>query len=152
MMFMFCPKCGNSDQTPETYCRRCGTFLPDLTKPSKGERPASEHIKANVVLSGLTILTSFTLAALLYIFVAFRPDTRPLIYVTAGFLLAIGGWHIQTFIRTLKLRKQLKKWGRLSENKEGDGLPSHQALNKPDHSNAVPASVVERTTRSLSER
>lgn len=151
---MFCPKCGTGEQLPETYCRNCGTFLPDLTKPAKKEQPASEHIKANVFFSALTIVTSFTLAALLYIFMAFRPDTHALIYITAGFLLAIGGWHIQTFIRTLMLRKQLKKWGRLSERKDEPTLAGTPpvALNEATRLEFIPASVTERTTRQLAER
>jgi len=151
---MFCPKCGNGDQTPETYCRQCGTFLPDLTKPAKKEQPASEHIKANLFFSALTILTSFTLATLLYIFMAFRPDTHVLIYITAGFLLAIGGWHIQTLVRSILLRKQLKRWGRLGTEKQLDGelgLPDERELKEADLSSVVPASVTEETTRHLAD-
>ena len=117
---MYCAKCGKPDQKPESFCRRCGTYLPDPSKPYKKERPPDEHLKANTVLSALTIVASFTLAALLYIFLAFRPDTPILIYVTAGFLLAIGGWHIQTLIRTTMLRKQLKKWSRLGREERGE--------------------------------
>lgn len=29
---MFCPNCGKAEQIPNTYCRQCGEFLPDLTK------------------------------------------------------------------------------------------------------------------------
>ena len=151
---MFCPKCGKADQTPETYCRQCGTFLPDLTKPAKKEQPASEHIKANLFFSALTILTSFTLATLLYVFMAFRPDTHVLVYVTAGFLLAIGGWHIQTLVRSILLRKQLKRWGRLGTEKQLDSELAPQegrALKEADLSSVVPASVTEGTTRHLAE-
>ena len=67
------------------------------------------HLIANTVLSVLTIVASFTLAILLYAIMGFRSNTHPLIYVTAGLLLAMGGWHIQTLIRTLKLKKQWKR-------------------------------------------
>ena len=93
---MFCPRCGKAEQLPETYCRQCGLFLPDLSKPVKRELPPEDHLKANAVLSALTIIVSFTLSILLFAFFGFRSDTHPLIYVTAGLLIAIGGWHIQT--------------------------------------------------------
>jgi cytochrome c biogenesis protein CcdA len=150
---MFCPKCGNADQKPETFCRKCGTFLTDFEKKSKRRNPPAEHIAANAWLSAMTIVTSFTLAALLYIVLAFRPDTHPLIYVTAGFLLAIGGWHIQAFVRTLMLRKQLKEWGRLSNAGPAVEVPSDfaapRSLGEPDLSAHIPASVTEVTTRNL---
>lgn len=28
---MFCPKCGADGQTADSYCKRCGQWLPDLT-------------------------------------------------------------------------------------------------------------------------
>jgi hypothetical protein len=149
---MFCPKCGNPDQSPETYCRQCGVFLPDLSKPPKREQPPEEHIKVNSVLSLMTVIVSFTLAILLYSIMGFRPDTNPLIYVTASLLLAMGGWHIQTFIRIRKLKKQ---WKRKNPKAEKDAAPKFEKvltaklLDKPDFSNVVPSSVTETTTRHL---
>ena len=152
---MYCAKCGKADQSSESFCRSCGTYLHDPSKPYKREQPPEEHLKANTVLSALTILTSFTLAALLYIFVAFRLETPILVYVTAGFLIAIGGWHIQTLIRTIKLRNQLKKWGRLGGEKQeklaGRTREDQKSLQTADLDLVVPASVTERTTRHLTE-
>ena len=151
---MFCPKCGNADQLPETYCRRCGVFLPDLSKSLKHEHPPEEHIKVNSVLSLMTVIVSFTLAILLYALMGFRPGTHPLIYVTAGLLLAIGGWHIQTFIRTRKLEKQWKRRNRNTEDEPAAAFGSvstAKLLDQPDFSNTVPASVTDHTTKHLSE-
>src|SRR5262245_607511 len=100
---MFCPKCGNPDQAPETYCRRCGVFLPDLSKPGKAPVRPEDHIKANAFLSALSMVTSFTLAILLYWRFLGRPDTPMVIYVTGGFLIAMGCWQVQTLWRTLLL-------------------------------------------------
>ena len=101
---MYCPRCGKAEQPPETFCRQCGVFLPDLSKLVKRELPPEDHLKANAVLSAMTIVASFTLSVLLFAILGFRADTHPLIYTTAGLLLGICGWHIQTFIRTQKLR------------------------------------------------
>ena len=155
---MFCPRCGKADQTPESYCRQCGVFLPDLDKASKAESTPEEHIKINAVLSFLTIVASFTLAILLYAVLAFRPDTHLLIYLTAGLLIAIGIWQIQTFIRSLKLRKHFRK-KRLDDSLEAEltdttieGLPTGKFLNEADVGDQVPASVTDATTKHLVER
>lgn len=151
---MFCPKCGKSDQSPETYCRQCGVFLPDLSKPLRREQPPEEHIKVNSVLSLMTVIVSFTLAILLYVLMGFRPETHPMVYVTAGLLIAMGAWHIQTFIRIRKLKKQWKRRIHSGEAEASGSLGSistEKLLDPPDFSNTVPTSVTERTTRHLSE-
>ena len=154
---MFCPRCGKADQLPETYCRQCGLFLPDLSKPVKREIPPEEHLKANTVLNSLTIIVSFTLSILLF---AVIPDKHPLIYVTAGLLIAIGGWHIQTFIRTQKLKKQWKQRTPLTEVQAASpetqpafkSASTAKLLDQADFGNTVPASVTENTTRHLVEK
>ena len=139
---------------PETYCRQCGLFLPDLSKPLKRESPPEEHLKANTVLSAMTICASFTLSFLLFLVLGFRSFTHPLIYVTAGILLAIGGWHIQTLIRTLMLKKQWKRRAPLSEIQAPmafNATPTGRLLDQTDFADAIPASVTEHTTRHLAD-
>ena len=139
---------------PETYCRQCGLFLPDLSKPLKRESPPEEHLKANTVLSAMTICASFTLSFLLFLVLGFRSFTHPLIYVTAGILLAIGGWHIQSLIRTLMLKKQWERRAPLSEIQAPmafNATPTGKLLDQPDFADAIPASVTEHTTRHLAE-
>lgn len=156
---MFCPRCGKGDQLVESYCRQCGTFLPDLSKPYKPERPPEEHLTANTVLSVLTIITSFLLAFLLYLVLAFKPETHPLIYVTAGLLVAMGGWHIQTLIRTLMLKSQWKRRSRKPEIEAAfqeqfepaRGASTGRLLDEANFENAVPPSVTEHTTRHLAD-
>jgi len=154
---MFCPRCGKSDQLPETYCRQCGMFLPDLSKPIRREIPPEEHLKANTVLNAMTIIVSFTLSFLLF---AVVPDKHPLIYVTAGLLIAIGGWHIQTFIRTQKLKNQWKRRTPLREiqtapsptQPELKAGPTAKLLGEAESASTLPISVTEHTTRHLVER
>jgi cytochrome c biogenesis protein CcdA len=101
----------------------------------------------------MTVVVSFTLAALLYSFLAFRPETSFLIYLTAGFLIAMGAWHIQTFIRNLMLRKQLQKWKRSTlQAHEADTeqpRPEQARLQTANLRDIVPASVTEHTTKHL---
>ena len=156
---MYCPRCGKAEQLPESFCRQCGLFLPDLSKPAKREIPPEEHLKANTVLSSLTIFVSFTLSILLFSFFGFRSNSHPLIYVTAGLLIGIGAWHVQTFIRTHQLKKQWKRRTPLTESQAG--VPATQPalksastgklLDQADFENTVPASVTDNTTRHLVE-
>lgn len=156
---MFCPRCGKAEQVPESFCRQCGFYLPDLSKPFKREIPP-EELKANTALSSLTIIVCFTLSILLFAFFGSRLETHPLIYVTVGLLLAIGSWHIQTLIRTHQLKKQWKRRAPLTEIPAG--LPETQPplksastaklLDPADFENTVPASVTENTTRHLVDR
>lgn len=157
---MFCPQCGKSEQEPETYCRQCGIFLPDLTRRFKREATPEEHLKVNLVLSSMTIVASFTLAVLLYTILGFRPETHPLVYVAAGFFLAIGGWQIQTLIRTWKLRQQWQRRPKpVIEAGSGQSSPptfakrqTARQLGEADFSELTPASVTEGTTKNLVER
>lgn len=149
---MYCPKCGSGEQTPESYCRQCGQYLPDLDKPAKKKQSPSDHVKANTFLSLLTVLVSFTLAFLLYYFYLGRADTSPLIYVTAGFLLAIGFWNIQAFWRSILLRKHLRphRSTELSTT-EIKGKDSSDAgrLPEADFEDLGLSSVTDSTTRKL---
>jgi hypothetical protein len=147
---MFCPKCGNADQSPETYCRKCGTFLPDLTKPLKGPIKPEEHVKVNLVFSAMTMVACFSLAILLYSILAFRDDTHWLIYATAGLLTAMGFWHTQTLWRSILLRRHFAKNVRTQEV-DRTAPVTGKLLNEADFENVVPASVVDHTTKHLSE-
>lgn len=157
---MFCPRCGKADQMAETYCRQCGLFLLDFSKPLKRESPPEEHLKANTVLSLMTICASFTLSFLLFLVLGFRSFTHPLIYVTAGILLAIGGWHIQTLIRTTMLKKQWQRRTPLSEIQAAphatpaafNSTPTAKLLDQAKSGEATPASVTEHTTRHLAKK
>ena len=152
---MFCPGCGKADQQAESYCRQCGIFLPDLTKPVKQPTPPEQHLTANIVLSSMTIVACFTLAILLYVILGFRTETHPLIYATAGLLIAMGAWHIQTLWRAILLRKHFKKVKPPAAETWGDaktiGADTAKLLETPDVSDLVHSSVTEDTTRHLSE-
>jgi cytochrome c biogenesis protein CcdA len=151
---MYCPNCGKADQTPETYCRQCGLFLSDFSTRSKQEASPEENLKVNLVLSLLTIIASFTLAILLYAILGFRENTHWLIYATAGLLIAIGSWHIQTFIRTRQLRRQWQRRTKDQETKDAASLQrptTSKLLSTPAQDAAIPPTVTEDTTRDLAD-
>jgi hypothetical protein len=150
---MFCFKCGKADQSSESYCRQCGTYLTDNSKPARREAAPEENLTVNTVLNMMTIIVCFSLAAALYIVMGFRSTTHPMIYVTAGLLLAMGGWHIQTFIRTRQLKRQWKRrgLGAAKDDAIEKAPTTGKLLSDADFENIVPASVTDHTTRHLAE-
>ncbi len=153
---MFCPNCGNADQEENTFCRQCGTYLPDFDKIKKREIPPEEHLKVTSVLNLMTAVVSLGLAITLYVIFLGRADTPVIIYITAGFLTAMCAWQVQTFIRTLKLKKQFPKRNIPSDDLENEKFleskPTKDLLDEADFSQNIPASVTERTTRNLKEK
>lgn len=149
---MFCPTCGKSDQTPETFCRQCGNFLPDIDKSAKKRQTPEDHLKANTFLGFISIIVSFSLAIALYSIFLPRNDTHWVIYLTAGFLIAIGAWQIQLLWRTLLLKKHFKK----NRPQDAPTLPAERItgkmLEKANLDDIVPPSITEQTTRNLSEK
>ena len=150
---MFCPKCGKSDQQVNSYCRSCGSFLPDFDNLKKKEISPEEHLKANSFLNLLSAITSLTLAIILYAMFLGKENTPVIIYVVAGFLTAMTAWQIQTFWRTLLLKKHFKNRKIEAQSEKATEIsaakPTKELLSEADFSDVVPLSVVEKTTRKL---
>ncbi|MEP7213831.1 MAG: hypothetical protein ABI791_12180 [Acidobacteriota bacterium] len=154
---MYCPKCGTAEQAPETYCRHCGIFLPDFDTLKSGEQSPEMHIKANAVLSVLTITASLAIVLMLYL--TFRDRETPVvIYPAAGLMIAIAAWQVQTFWRTMLLRRQIVQREPLRGDKAAAAFgnspneSSTKVLDEPDLAIYPPASVTTPTTRRLKRR
>jgi K+-sensing histidine kinase KdpD len=150
---MFCPKCGNADQKINSYCRNCGTFLPDFDAIKRKETTAEEHLKANAVLNIMTALACLILSILLYVYIFSTENGTVLIYVTAGFLTAMFAWQVQIFWRTLKIKKQiiLPKSAKKEKQEKLESIPTKELLNEANFSDIIPASATEHTTTKLSQ-
>lgn len=76
---MFCPKCGAGDQRPESYCRRCGEWLPDINAPSQAglfrKRTRDEKIRKMRILEVVSAALAFTSAAIIFLVLSGRGDT-----------------------------------------------------------------------------
>ncbi len=154
---MFCPRCGNPDQQPETFCRRCGGYLPDFEKIKNKQSSPEDHLRANAFLNLLTAVVSLSLAVALYAIFLGREDTPFIIYLTAGFLTAIFAWQVQTFWRTQLLKKHFRSNAerkKAAEAEAGGELPAAapELLAEADFKDIVGASVTERTTKNLTAR
>ena len=155
---MFCQKCGKGEQTPESYCRACGEWLPDLSKRGRksfgGDSP-EESLKISLVLSAMTAIVALVLAVLLYANYLGKPGVSGLIYATAAFLLAIAGWQASNFYVGLKLRRNFvrRRAGDFApdanELREGASKAALPAADTSKFVNRPPASVTENTTELL---
>lgn len=163
---MFCPNCGKPDQSPETYCRQCGTFLNDFSKKKKqfsfgGETP-QEQVRTNLFLNSISAIVNFICVIILYTTFWKRGGEFPIIYAVTGWLLAVGIWQFSTFLVGLKLRKTLKR-GRNGEKQietekyQTAPLPeirqadTTKILPEADFEDSIPASVTENTTKTLNK-
>ena len=156
---MFCPNCGNAEQKENTYCRKCGELLPDLSVKNKmtfGGSTPEQQIKMNMTLSLLSAIVSFILAVALYISFLGRAGTPTIIYIVAAFLIAICAWQASTFTIGLKLKKHFKKRKEIdqpetsrTEQKQFQTAETKDLLPEADFENIVPTSVTEQTTRKL---
>lgn len=154
---MFCPKCGNADQKENSYCRNCGTFLPDFDKLKNQETTPQQHLNINSTFSFLSGLISLVLTILLHILYTGKAGTPIIIYVVIGFLTANFFWQVQTFWRTLQLKKQLPKRridNELTENQPSinNSFSTDKLLPDANFENIVPASVTENTTKHLKQK
>ena len=157
---MFCPNCGEADQKHETYCRKCGSFLAEFGKIKKSERPVDENFTANLVLSAMTGVTSLVLAIILYVMFLGKESTPVIIYIVAGFLTAMFAWQLQSFLRTIQLKKQFKRQSKSSREQTEqtptenvlESKPTNELLPEADFENLVPASVTENTTKHLNQK
>lgn len=150
---MFCPKCGKDEQMPESYCRACGEWLPDLAKRGRksfgGDSP-EESLNISLFLSAITSIAALLLAVWLYAAYFGKPGVPGIIYVTAAFLLAIAGWQASNFYVGIKLSKNLAR-----RRKGNFADRSNELNNAPQASAGLPAAdnsqFVRPTARSVTE-
>ena len=97
---------------PESYCRQCGEWMPDLAKRGRksfgGDSP-EESLNISLFLSAISSIAALVLAVWIYASYLGRPGVPGIIYVTAAFLLTIAGWQASNFYVGLKLSKNLAR-------------------------------------------
>lgn len=151
---MFCPGCGADNQTANAYCKRCGDWLPDLQRRSRGafggETP-QQNIFTGLFLSALSAAVALFAAIALYATYLGTNEAKWSIYLAAGFCLCIAGWQLSSFIVGLKLRSRLKRaQGDAAVESKLKEPVTPQSLPAADTSNFIrPQSVTENTTELL---
>lgn len=152
---MFCPNCGSSDQSKNTYCRQYGIFLPDFDNRKAEQTSLTGMLRTNNMINGLTAISSLVLAVLLFFgFPAER--TGPLLAVTIGFLIGITIWQWQSALRNEKILNQLERRDsavdefKPSVGENISGAPTNK-LGEANFEDAVPPQVTENTTKDLNK-
>lgn len=151
---MFCPGCGADNQTANAYCKRCGDWLPEFKRRSRGafggDTP-QQNIFIGLFMSALSAAVALFSAIALYATYLGTDEAKWSIYLAAAFCLCIAGWQLSSFVVGLKLRR---RFNRARERVEVDSRLQEAtvspALPPADMSNFVRAqSVTENTTELL---
>lgn len=166
---MFCPSCGKSEQSPDSYCRNCGQFLTDfsgkaylINKILGGNTPDTQ-VNVNLIINVVTTLASSLLLGFLNgyydsLYEKTGQTAPPVIYLVYIFLGLVTAWQFLSFLINMRLKRKLsgRNKGDVSVDSSAsqNALPSgstQKSLPQADFDDIVPASVTEDTTRILSE-
>ena len=147
---MFCPKCGADAQNAESYCTRCGEWLPDLnslTRPGLfRKRTREEKIRKMRVLEAISAGLALTAAAMIFAVLRGSADTQ-LLFLSLLCCLIVAVYQIVNFYLGSTLQKKIEE-SRLKPktltDKEVEQLGSGESTTFVN-----PHSVIENTTKHL---
>jgi hypothetical protein len=147
---MFCPKCGADAQNAESYCTRCGEWLPDLnslTRPGVfRKRTREEKIRKMRVLEAIS--AGLALAAAAMIFAVRRGSGDPqLLFLSLLCCLIIAVYQIVNFYLGSTMQKKIEQSRLKAETLSHTGAEQLGSGGSTTFVN--PQSVVENTTRHL---
>lgn len=151
---IFCSKCGAPGQTPDSYCRSCGEWLPDMrvARRRRGRirmRTPEERHRRIRLLEALSAAASLTAAVLVFTALGLT-QSRSLLAFAADLCIVIFVFQVVAFIIGRGLQKRAEK-GR--DELPGAGPASPPQLAPADASQFVrPPSVTEHTTELLEAR
>src|SRR5687767_13490999 len=147
---MFCPKCGADAQNAESYCTRCGEWLPDLnslTRPGLfRKRTREEKIRKMRILEAISAGLALAAAAMIFSFLRGGADPQ-LLFLSLLCCLIIAAYQMVNFYLGSTLQKKITQ----SRMKE-ETLPNQRVgeLESGDSTTFVNSqSVVENTTKHL---
>ena len=152
---MFCPKCGAADQTTDSYCKRCGEWLPDTSRLGRRRgrlrmRTPEQRNQKMRILEAMSFLAALSAAFIIAAFFSGKLE-KPALTISLDLCVVTAIFQVVNFIIGRSLQTRLKQ-GRDDADKEGalrDASERFQ-LKQADTSNLVqPASVTEGTTAIL---
>lgn len=164
---MFCPTCGKSDQSPDSYCRNCGQFLADVSGKSYlinrilGGSTPDTQVNVNLIISGATTIISTLLLGFLNgyydsLYERTGQTAPPIIYLVYIFLALVSVWQLLSFLINVRLKRKLggRQKGSLAVDSDASAdaqlsRSTQKSLPQANFDNVVPASVVEDTTKIL---
>lgn len=143
---MFCPKCGTSEQSPESYCRNCGIGLVDPDSVSKNslfrKSTREEKIRKMRTLELISIGLSLTSAAIIFMFL-FGSLDRGLLFLAMACGLVVAVYQAINMYLGNKVTKDLPR------QRATDAAQTDQPTVLTARQLNVPASVTDNTTELL---
>src|SRR5687768_5089539 len=107
---MFCPKCGADAQSAESYCRRCGEWLPDieaLDRPRLFRKSTREQkIRKMRILEAISAGLSLTAAAIIISVLRGGGNTQLLILAVFCCLI-VAAYQVVNFYLGHKLQQRV---------------------------------------------
>lgn len=150
---MFCPACGAPGQNVESFCTRCGEWLPNMTKRSRHGGPAKpeDRMKQMLVFSAISAVFGLFSAVALYATYLGTSEAKWSVYLAGSFCMVIAVHQTINFFFALELRQRLKR-----ARTNTSMLPKEQSGQRPLSLDAAhtmpfvdPQSVTENTTELL---
>ena len=154
---MFCPKCGAEDQNADSYCKRCGEWLPDidsLSKPGFGlfrkrMRP-EDKIRKMRILEAISTGLSLTSAAIIFSFISAGRNGQ-LLFLAAIFCVVVAAYQVVNFYLGYNLPRRID--GSRQDNATTANVPDDrktgQLNSAAEFESAHMQSVVDDTTKLL---
>ena len=150
---MFCPKCGTDGQRAESYCKRCGEWLPDLNAIHRPglfrKRTREEKIRKMRVLEAVSAALSLTAVAIISSVLLAGTDMQ-LLYLAVLCCVLVAIYQTVNFYLGYKLQQSI--------DRSRSGLPdqideAEEAFGRLNAADTAPfvnrASVIENTTKLL---
>jgi hypothetical protein len=169
---MFCPKCGNADQTENSYCRNCGEFLMDSSNKFNliynflGISAPEKQITVNLIINFFGLVLSVVLLGFLMGYFDAGENKNPpvptpsIIYFVYAFLALISAWQLLGTVFAAILRSKFSSAKTKTET--GENYTVHKdALTSTQKQESLPAAnsddfiisvVTENTTKNLTEK
>lgn len=151
---MFCPKCGADAQSADSYCRRCGEWLPDidaLARPRLFRKSTREQkIRKMRILEAISAGLSLTAAAIIISVLRGGGETQLLI-LSVFCCLIVAAYQVVNFYLGHKLQQRVDESRTRGTGEIKSGAEeSARVLGVGDTSQFVGGrSVVEGTTKLL---
>ena len=150
---MFCPKCGADSQSPESYCKRCGDWLPDLgTIRRPGlfrKRTREEKIRKMRILEAVSAGLSLTAGALITSVLVAGADIQ-LLFLAAFCCVLVAVYQTINFYLGYKLQQRIERSRSMPSDKILTAAEDFKSLSAADTTAFVNhASVIENTTELL---
>ncbi|MBV8859093.1 MAG: hypothetical protein JOZ02_19330 [Acidobacteria bacterium] len=107
---MFCPNCGAAEQAVDSYCKRCGEWLPDMRR-RRGRRIGNatpEQLLTRVLfLGGLSSVASLIATVLLFTVHTGGGPVEKAVMLAATFTLLACVWQFISSLIGFRLKRRL---------------------------------------------